>query len=312
MVPLDDSGDQAFELLTNPTLDTWEAELLSLIGGNRAIQVARLGTVAEYVEVLLANSRSAINARLAFLAALRRVVETWQPAREEDPSALSRILDLLSAFTPAEGFVKLAGFMQRGWYFPTIQSVVADRQGPLDLHLKALVALKNYFPAPPPDEGALGPAFESYVSLLTGYLENPTYSKHAAVRLWQVARLPYGSRIASDIFIRDPEIVSALARAILRGATTTIERDLSTLYSECLRVGRKAVRAFESAIEAAGAKLFHGQEGVPSITFGGGLFRLAVPSMEIYLMEHRWRGQTARLNSLEIILSRSNGSPAPE
>src|SRR5262245_39631958 len=130
--------DAQLELLKKPSVSAWEAEIRRVLIGQRENALTGLTGPPEYLEALQKRADDEALARTSFNEALRNVVQSWQPARSESATYVSRLLDVVGAYTPPGGFIKVLGFVNR--HRNVGEDIYApDRQASgEDLYLKAL------------------------------------------------------------------------------------------------------------------------------------------------------------------------------
>lgn len=233
-------GD-SFSLLTaSPTVRGWKRELYTLIeGGGDGERLSRLGSVEQYVRVLLAESRDPSSARFCLSEALSEVVQEWTPALTEPAGRLHRLLSLLAAFTPAPGFSKTLSYLDRTDGAKRSAERVPGESGPVDLYQKGLVTLSRYYPAPP----AHSPSdygFLAYKQLLEKNLKDPRYSGYAAVRLLQLKALDIQSEQFASLFLASDEVARGVMRYLTGlagrpGERPWVQESLGNILVVCAR-----------------------------------------------------------------------------
>lgn len=244
-------------LKTNPSADAWEIELRRILHGERESDLIRLGSVDEYVDKILDLSVDRPLAEHSFNKALRRVVKTWQPENPESKEYFACLLDLISAYAPADyATSKMLYFVDcLSRYGGCLKS--SNGYGAHDdLYLKALVVLEKLFPraASHTDEEFAG--FKSYVSILKKNLENPLYAGYAAARLIDLSVLePQDQRIAALIRVNPNSQREIISLLFDRDRQVWLERDLTSIMAHALNAGDEAVIVFEQMLQAYGGKL---------------------------------------------------------
>ena len=183
-------------LAEHPTVEGWKRRLYSLISGESTETLFRLGSVEQYVRVLLAESKDSV-AEYCFRDALSQIVQEWNPSLLESADRLHCMFSLVAAFTPSVGFTKVLDYLNSTEDAKRYDERVSTRSNPVDLYKKGLVALAQYYPAPPPySSNDFG--FLRYKELLERNLTDERYSGYAAIRLIQLKVL----EIKSDSFSR--------------------------------------------------------------------------------------------------------------
>lgn len=250
--PADDSFSH---LAAHPSVPGWKRKLYSLIEGESDETLSRLGSIEQYVRVLLRESESA-DARYCFSEALSQIVQEWTPTLAEPADRLYNMLALIAGFTPSAGFVKTLDYLNRCGGFKRSEEQVSSEFRPVDLYRKGLAALGRYYPAVPrlPHED-LG--FQSYLRLLEKNLDDPRYAGYAAGRLLDLDLLDIKSERISALLMSNDDIFAEVFRRLLDAADESkavpaVEVRLGNLLAVCARAGRP--ENFESAAAAFGAK----------------------------------------------------------
>lgn len=242
------SYSEEIKYLTNsPSVVAWETEIGKVLLGQRDHMIIRLGGVQGYIEVLWARSLDEELARRTFLSALRNFVQEWQPSRPVREYYFATILDLIGAYTPSAGFVKVLGHIQK-WEHFGLNSL--DRNSlNHDLHLKALIALQNYFPIPPAFEHD-APGFGPYVAVLRKHLKDPRYSSHALRRLIELEMLRLNDQDAVDAIRENVETIQELIPLLLNPSRReSAPRDLALVYIQGLVTGENVDEIFARAVK---------------------------------------------------------------
>src|SRR6185295_1446260 len=142
-------SDQNNELVPE-TEHEWETELRYVLSGKRDYALLELGSITGYIDRLLSAARSEETSLANFFQAVERIVSTWHPEKATSEYFTFGILELIGAYQPAVGFLKIISFIQRGFRFPLIPFERGGYGSGQDLHMKALVVLEYYYPASPP------------------------------------------------------------------------------------------------------------------------------------------------------------------
>lgn len=213
------AGENSFSHLSaNPTVKGWKRMLYTLVEGGGGETLYRLGSVEQYVKVLLAESEDK-SAHYCFREALSELVQEWTPTLVEPADRLHRILSLLSAFTPVPGFTKTLNYLDRTEGAKRSAEWVAREGRQVDLYHKGLVTLSRYYPAPPAHSQS-DYGFLAYKQLLEKNLRDSRYSGYAAVRLLQLKALDIKSEQFSSLFLASDEV----ARDVVRYLTGLADR----------------------------------------------------------------------------------------
>ena len=276
-------SEEIKELIESPSVPAWEREIGRVLLGRRDHMIVRLGGIQEYVEVLWAQSADEGLSRETFLKALRDVVQEWQPLRPASEYYFAAMLDLIGAYTPSVGFVKLLGHVRAWGRFGG--NVVGRRTVNRDLHLKALVALQNYFPTPPAFEQN-SPGFSLYVGMLRSHLKDPIYSGHALRRLMELELLRPNDQDAVDVIRENVETLRELIPLFLNPSRReTAGRDLALIYLQGLATGENVDAIFAQAAEKCRAQFVPLMP--PTITFENGeVIKLYFTAEE--MEKHAW------------------------
>lgn len=254
-----DSGAQPAEgsfsyLASRPSVPGWKRKLYSLIEGESDETLSRLGSIEQYIRVLLRESGSA-DARYYFSEALSQIVQEWTPTVAEPADRLYNMLALIGGFTPPAGFVKTLDYLNRCGGLKRSKERVSSELRPVDLYKKALAALGRYYPRPPqrPHED-LG--FQSYTQLLEKNLEDPDYAEYAAGKLLDLGLLDIKSKKISALLLSRDDIFAEVLRRLLIAAdgaeAVPVESRLGDLLTICARSG--SPERFEGAAAMCGAQ----------------------------------------------------------
>jgi hypothetical protein len=307
MVEGSDFDSEIYKLKIDPTVSAWEIEIRRVLIGKREHALIKLGSIQEYVENILDGSEDQAMAQTAFNEALRNVIQSWQPTRPESPASLSCMLDLIGAYTPAEGFTKILGFINSRRYFGDNVITPDSRVLGKDLHLKALFALQYFYPAAPPSHTGDDIAFKQYLDVLREHLKENQYCDYALRRLYELNVISLEDPDVEEVLETKPEVIKELISTILRQRNKSkVERALSLLYAYSLRYGEE--EHFRNAIELKGGLLEHDSEGpVIYLSKTDALFlKLPEDVQESYILI-RWKSGPLRgmdkLSNLMIIHS---------
>lgn len=234
-----------------PTVEEWEMEIERAVAGYRDADLRYLGSVDEYVNVAIANSIDPLAARVSFRHALDRVMQSWHPNPVTEWMRTYHLLELLRAWTPAQGSDKTLDLMTR-WSAALDREQEQARDRAVDLRKRALSVLERYFPRPQP----ANPVFAEYVTLLKSHLQRERFRVYAARRLRDLGVV----RTSDDSFIDVvPERALAIAAFIdlaldEAGSDEQAALSLVSIYTQCNAYGRS--NEFEDAIKKLGG-VFH-------------------------------------------------------
>jgi hypothetical protein len=254
----------------------WGVDLRELLKGEREDSLQRLGGVEEYIEVMLAEARDGAVAKQAFDDALEQLVQTWQPSSLDSDFHLTHALDLVSAYTPRGGFVKVIALIQSISRLTMRESKDAYSIDD-DIYLKAFVALENYYRAAPKSPEDQSSGYQTYIDLLKGNLSNPLYCGYALRRLVELKVFELGSKEVESLIEMNPGSLAALVALMIDPSRRSrSEEELSMVYSLCLQAGSEVERHFEYAVSQSGGRMERLFEEGPKIAFRGATFIIAL------------------------------------
>lgn len=238
--------------IEDESFEAWEVEIRSLAAGKRDYLLIGLGSVVGYLSKLLSNSFNLAIAETNLRQAVKNVVNGWHPEKIEADYQTLILLEIIGAYQPPEGFVRIAGFMQRGHYFPTMQREFGGYGAGQDLHMKALLSLEYYYPTAPP-KSDIDPAFKSYIQILEQHLTNEQYCSYVVGRLIALNALDTDDAelcrpIEMNLLTID-EIVPVVLGPARRAR---LKEELSNVYTHCVLVGRSATERFQSVLNRSG------------------------------------------------------------
>lgn len=230
-------------LAEHPTIQGWKRKLYSLIAGETGVTLSRLGSIEQYIRVLLAESKGK-GARYYFHDALSQITQEWTPALLEPADRLNRMLSLVAAFTPAVGFTKVLNHLEESDNIKRSEERVSDEYDSVDLYKKGLMALSRYYPtAPSHSDKDYG--FQAYKELLDRNLNDERYSGYAAVRLLHLKVLDTKSeRFSSLLFSSENAGIEVFRNLIYLadepGARQSVGESLGDLLVICARADNLA------------------------------------------------------------------------
>lgn len=142
-------GEISFSYLAaHPSVQNWKRKLYSLIEGESDETLSKLGSIEQYVRVLLAESEGA-DAKYCFGEALSQIVQEWSPTVVEPADRLYNMLSLIAGFTPPVGFIKTLHYLNSCGGVKRSAEQVSGEYRPIDLYGKGLGALGSYYPTAP-------------------------------------------------------------------------------------------------------------------------------------------------------------------
>jgi hypothetical protein len=305
MPDADNFSHELAQLKSQPSVSLWEVEIRKILLGKRDHAVVRLGGAQEYIEVILEESEDEALAQTIFNEAMKNVIQSWQPARPESAAYFSFMLDIIGAYTPAEGFIKVLGFINSKKYFGINVITPDSRKEGKDLHMKALVVLQYYYPVAPPSQSDMDIAFRQYLGVLREHLQNPKYNDYALRRLYELNAIDLQDEDVSSAIENEPSVINEIISIIckLRNRDRA-QVDLSALYAHSLRIS-DGTTVFEQALTACGARLEHDDYGPLVYLSNTELIVLDVPEdVQASYILIRWsKGQERGFSKLEGIVS---------
>jgi hypothetical protein len=264
-------NDQPTGTTGDRSLAAWETEIRSILAGRRDYLLINLGSVAGYLSKLLSTSADVDTAETNLRQTVQNVVRAWHPQKLHPEYYTLIMLELIGAYQPMEGFVRIVGFLQRGHYFPSIDARAGAYGAGRDLHMKALTVLEYFYASAPPESGD-DHAFESYVQVLEQHLQSELYCSYVVGRLIALNVLntedaKLGRPIEMNLRTID-EIVPILVGPSRQARLT---EELSNIYTHCFLIGRIATERFQAALEDCGITSELDKDGVR--------LRLSVPGI---------------------------------
>jgi hypothetical protein len=302
-----DSNSELDQLKLSPTVLAWELEIRRVLLGQREYMLLRLGGSQEYIEVIQESSADEALTRTTFNAALRNVVQSWQPSRPESAAYFSHMLELIGAYAPPEGFIKVLGFLNSRRYFGENVTTPDSPVSGKDLHMKALVVLQYYYLAAPPMQSD-DIAFQQYLNVLREHLHEPQYCDYALRRLYELSAISLDDADVLNAVQASGAVITQLVTSILKSRDKTrVARDLSSIYSHCLR-SKDCASRFEGALVACGARLEHDDQGPLVYLSESDLIVLTLPEdVESYVLV-RWNtGQERGMTKLRELAETEGG-----
>lgn len=241
-------------LIDRPSVPLWKLELQFIVGGERGEQLYRTSDAAAYVRTLWDEMEDQVRGRATFHEAFSEFVQEWQPSAGERASALYDILSLIGGFTPPAGYTKIAGYLTYGDWSHLSATPHANPDVEIDLQVKALVTLRNYFRIAPLDEA--NSAYQTYLRLLRNHLTRRRYFGFAASQLLELGQLETDAASFVDGIRLWPESL----REIIPGLLTpyhreAASRDLGRVYAYCRKNGAEWFGLFEEIIRECGGVL---------------------------------------------------------
>ncbi len=243
-------------LRRKPTVGRWEVELERIREGEREADINELGGIDEYVDRLIARSKDRPLARACFRKALRQVIRMWQPSDRETKEYVYCTLELIGAYTPAEGAAKILGFFKAEGSFEDLEAVGGQAAG-VDLDETALQVLENFFEARPYHKlRAEVSDYADYVQVLRRMLRDGRHAAYAAARLAQMGLLDLDEREVGALFEKNPSAINSFVSLAFDPARLPhLDSDLRKIAAHALGAGPAAVQVLEQILNAYGARL---------------------------------------------------------
>jgi hypothetical protein len=291
---IEENEEGPLEGPTDPSsAEAWEVDLRKLIGGHRESSLIHLDSVEEYVESHLEEAADSEMAAQAFHEALEKLVQRWQPSSLRDKFNVSYLLDLIGAYTPPGGFVKVIALIHSQRYYDSNVSHEDFLSSGPDLLFKSLVVLENYYivaPKAPEDSSA---SYVTYIALLKEELWNPRHSGYALKRLIELRVIDLKSDNIRLFIERTPGILKELVNLMLNpNHRTDAEDDLTRVFIYCFNIGDEAIWEFERAVIQCGGKVEQSNEEQRPIRiiFGEQEFYLSLSKSVLYKYQAmRWK-----------------------
>jgi hypothetical protein len=260
-------GDTLEGPLDPNSIPQWGVDLRRLLTGEREDSLLRLGGVEEYIEVMLAEAEDIPVAQQAFTQALEQLIQTWHPSTLEDDLQVRRTLDLVSAYTPRGGFVKVIALMQGLKRIAKSNGQDAYSVDD-DLCLKAFVTLENYYPTAPKSPEDRSAAYQTYIELLREDLSNPAYCGYALKRLVELRVMELGSDEVEYLIETNPTNLVTLVGLILDPSRySKTQEELALVYNRCLSAGFDIEEQFGRAVIRCGGRIERTFEAGPIVHF---------------------------------------------
>jgi hypothetical protein len=231
------------------TIAEWSNLLHQLIDGDWEELVDTLGSVDEVVRVAIRDADDPVSARSMFEVAFNQVVSMWDPNTPMLRYALHNLFDLISSFTPPEGFPKIMGQLENpGFWISYADDKDTSPTASIEDKKRALHALEEYFHSPPTN--AEVPAFRGYRALLESNLDSE-FGPYCLRRLLELHVLKPGEDVLVKVLLKQPtETIMELIGFVLDSNSGLRSTILSNLFAA---VGRNwKLKQFEEVISRFG------------------------------------------------------------
>jgi hypothetical protein len=230
-----DDGTDLFRdqqrLKRNPTIRSWKREIDYVLQGKRHALVLEIGSHAQYVARLLADSHDPEKAMHAFEQAIEAKIRFWRPGASSHEYNLA-LFELIAEFNPPNGFPKIVGALQKWGALSPRQ--LADPEANQTTILKALRALELYYPSRPP-LNSNDRAFDDYAGLLLRFAGKPFYAPHCCRRSIELGLIDVNNdRQALREMLEMPGVVEEFLQYALGIHRGMLEGSLGYVLDCCL------------------------------------------------------------------------------
>ncbi len=244
------------ELRSAPSSGNWATHLRRLQKGILDEYVRdRGGSFEDYVAIILAESIDPYAARTAFTEALKCAVQSWIPSALDRPAEVAMFVDLIAAFMPQEGYVKLFSKLRDPEQMAAIRAIEEplDLAHGRDLRRKILNVLDSYFPTAQPRRDQ---AYRDFVRQLELHLFVEGYIGHAARLLLRRGKIALGDKRMQEVIQRDRSVIGSILLEIRSyRPALLVEKDARSLYEHALLAGDDALSLFGREVQKAGGVL---------------------------------------------------------
>jgi len=248
--------EQSFSYLAaHTTVTGWKRKLYSLINGESDETLSRLGSIEQYVRVLLAESTNP-DAKYCFSEALSHIIQEWTPNVMEPAERLYNTLQLIAAFTPAVGFTKTLDYLNSCGSIKRSGERVASEYQLVDLYKRGLLALARYYPnAPQHSQSDQG--FLAYTQLLEKNLEDQRYAGYVVGKLLDLNLLDIKSKKISALLLSSDDVFAEVFEGLIDAADDpedlkSVEAKLGDLLVICAQSDN--LEKFRSAAASLGVE----------------------------------------------------------
>lgn len=241
--------ETAFPVDRVPTIDECGAEIIRAMRGKRDDDLRHLGTLDEYIRVLIANNTDPVVTKIHFEHAIENRIQLWQPNPIGEPVPMLHMLDIIRAWTPKGGFEKCFSVITRWSNTPLVAPVPFTKGRTADLRLRTLLVLERYIPVSPQNENA---AYVTYVAHLKKLLEDGKYRLYGARRLKDLGVIRLNDDSIVSLLDENPAYIAALVELAIdeRDNDTTPAERMTALYAKCK--ARGLLLEFQNAVTELG------------------------------------------------------------
>jgi hypothetical protein len=271
-------------LVNEPSVGLWELELHRLVSGERFSSIIVLGDAQEYVDSVLLESTDYALSQHCFYQALRLVVREWNPEPGYSRSSMACMLDLISAYIPSEGYLKIMTLLSENENINHLLDIDSWYPSIEDLHLRALLVLGKFFPGPPLD-AAKDSAFGAYVALIRRHLDKRKFAGYATLRLLELRILDPTDFNVLDKLLNSPETLGDFISLVIAvEPRDRLQEFIRPLYWEVMRRSGHFGFWFFRALHAVGAFPENGDNGPILSLENGEIIDLEIPDGDSELL----------------------------
>lgn len=236
-----------------PTTQRWSIHLRRLQRGELDEAVRQDGGFEDHISSLLEDAEDPPASEALFIEAFGKLVQSWQPNSLDRPEVALMFVDLIAAYTPAEGYIKLYRQLLE---FAHDSEEVRDSTSLLfhrDIRRKILGTLDAYFPISPPKQER---AYRDFLHILSEHLERSEYAGYAATLLFRREALDLRSEVMQRILTDDPEITAVFIDEIfVHQPASRREKALMHICDRALGIRGETLRVFITKISEYGGSL---------------------------------------------------------
>ena len=247
MVKESEELDTIFTLKGNPSIIGWEVEIRNIIYGKLDHDIIRIGSIEEYIEMILTDSKDFPKAKTFFQNALNNVVREWIPSLSDEEIINRCFLELIGTYKPPYGSIKIIGFLEKLYIELPPQIINKESERILSFFSE----LKGYYPASPLLK-IEDPNFKKYIQILRKYFTNTDLRNHALVRLMELNMIEYEEEIVINSIMENPSSIYDIIPSILMISNIDVLEIIENLYFKILSTVPSLETNFIDAIQQEG------------------------------------------------------------
>ena len=194
----------------------WKLDILRLLNGQNALDVAYLGSAAAFVESRILTTEDELISRMAVQEAIDEILREIEIADLSD-YAIDQLLTLIGEYVPKNGVPKLLAYALSGGGFNSSATFIGDPT-PTDLHLKFLYIIRKNFNIAPSDYST-NPVFRAYKTVLFQHLLSNSYVTFVSKELARLGAIEPGTTEGLQLIQFDPKIIYGLVEHFVAPAT---------------------------------------------------------------------------------------------